>query len=107
MRCPKCGYISFDHNTVCPKCNKDIAGEQGKMNLPLFKSKPPFLLGILVGTANDSNVGLEIGSTFKEDILGHEMDIKSDEPSALLESDEEVLDEVQDLVIGRWLLVTG
>ncbi len=24
MRCPKCGYISFDHLEKCRKCNKDI-----------------------------------------------------------------------------------
>lgn len=24
MRCPKCGYISFDHLEKCLKCNKDI-----------------------------------------------------------------------------------
>jgi len=24
MRCPKCGYISFDHLDVCLKCKKDI-----------------------------------------------------------------------------------
>ncbi|MCP4340330.1 MAG: hypothetical protein GY799_15910, partial [Desulfobulbaceae bacterium] len=24
MRCPKCGYISFDHLDECLKCNKDI-----------------------------------------------------------------------------------
>ncbi len=25
MRCPKCGYISFDHMDTCLKCNKDIS----------------------------------------------------------------------------------
>ena len=24
MRCPKCGYISFDHLEKCRKCNKNI-----------------------------------------------------------------------------------
>ncbi len=26
MRCPKCGYISFDHIEKCLKCKKDISG---------------------------------------------------------------------------------
>jgi hypothetical protein len=26
MRCPKCGYISFDHVETCLKCKKDISG---------------------------------------------------------------------------------
>lgn len=25
MRCPKCGYNSFDHYLTCPKCRKDLA----------------------------------------------------------------------------------
>jgi len=27
MRCPKCGYISFDHVNTCLKCKKDISGK--------------------------------------------------------------------------------
>lgn len=27
MRCPKCGYISFDHVETCLKCKKDISGK--------------------------------------------------------------------------------
>ncbi len=27
MRCPKCGYISFDHVDTCLKCKKDISGK--------------------------------------------------------------------------------
>ena len=49
MKCPKCSYISFDYNEICPKCNKDISGEREKMNLPKFRPNPPFLLGSLVG----------------------------------------------------------
>jgi len=43
MRCPKCGYISFDNLDSCLKCNKDISGAtrafQGstlKVNTPSF-----------------------------------------------------------------------
>ena len=45
MRCPKCGYISFDYNQVCPKCNKDISAEREKMNLPSYKPNPPSISG--------------------------------------------------------------
>ena len=62
MRCPKCGYISFDHNQICPKCNKDISDEQAKLNLPTYKSSPPALLGMLVGAGDESNVGFTLDS---------------------------------------------
>lgn len=48
MKCPKCGYISFDYNHTCPKCNKNISSEREKMNLPSYKPSPPSLLGSLL-----------------------------------------------------------
>jgi hypothetical protein len=49
MKCPKCGYISFDYNQACPKCNKDVSLMQEKLNIPAFKPDPPSLLGALLG----------------------------------------------------------
>jgi hypothetical protein len=51
MKCPKCSYISFDYNQVCPKCKKDISSEQQRMNLPDYKPSPPYLLASLLGGA--------------------------------------------------------
>ncbi len=53
MRCPKCGYVSFDYNLVCPKCNKDLSVEQEKLNIPALKPNPPSLLGALLGEAGE------------------------------------------------------
>jgi hypothetical protein len=69
MKCPKCAYISFDHNQVCPKCSKDISAVQRNLNLPAFRSAPPSLLGALTGEAGDSHAGLhldESGGIFGE-----------------------------------------
>ena len=33
MRCPKCGYNSFDHNLNCPKCRKDLTAIRRILNL--------------------------------------------------------------------------
>jgi|GEM_PF-2199405 len=33
MRCPKCGYNSFDHNLLCPKCRKDLTATRRLLNL--------------------------------------------------------------------------
>ncbi|MFO7738714.1 MAG: hypothetical protein R6V46_09580 [Desulfatiglandaceae bacterium] len=54
MKCPKCNYISFDYNQVCPKCNKNISSEQQRMNLPDYKPSPPYLLGSLLGETGRS-----------------------------------------------------
>lgn len=33
MRCPKCGYNSFDHLETCKKCNKDLAEHKARFNI--------------------------------------------------------------------------
>ena len=69
MKCPKCRYISFDYNEVCPKCNKDLASERKKMNLPSYRPNPSFFLGSLTGDLSDSRFGIEVGAIAgKEDV---------------------------------------
>jgi hypothetical protein len=60
MKCPKCGYVSFDYNLSCPKCGKDISSEQERLNLPAFKPNPPSLLGALTGQATGSSAELSV-----------------------------------------------
>ena len=79
MKCPKCRYISFDYNEVCPKCNKDLASERKKMNLPGYKLNPPFFLGSLTGDLSDSRFGIEVGAlTGKEDIEMKDLEMHLD-----------------------------
>jgi hypothetical protein len=74
MKCPKCGYISFDHNQTCPKCRKSLKEEAAKMSLPDYKPAPPFLLASLlegarsgginsIGVGTDQRPGVEINET--------------------------------------------
>ncbi len=95
MKCPKCGYISFDYNQVCPKCDKDIANEQSKLNLPSFRPNPPSLLGILTGEADESNVGLHTDSSASMRD-SHEMDVRLDD-STVIGTSEIDLDEGHDM----------
>jgi hypothetical protein len=59
MKCPKCGYTSFDHNDSCPRCRKDVAAERHRLNLPAFTPNPPYLLGHLNGEVGARKIGLE------------------------------------------------
>ncbi len=56
MRCPKCGYVSFDHNESCPKCNRNLSQERERLNLISFSPEPPFLLAGLLGDVNESGM---------------------------------------------------
>ncbi|MEW6184541.1 MAG: hypothetical protein AB1585_02235 [Thermodesulfobacteriota bacterium] len=40
MRCPKCGFISFDYLETCVKCNADLIEERRRLNLPGFHPHP-------------------------------------------------------------------
>jgi len=73
MKCPKCGYMSFDFNQICPKCSKDIAVQRDKMSLPSFRPAPPSLLGALTGETGDSNIGLSVDGSAAFAATGGEM----------------------------------
>ncbi len=70
MKCPKCGYVSFDYNKNCPKCKKDISSERDRMNLSAYKVDPPFLLGALIGERGEPGVESSLGA-------GEEIDTSS------------------------------
>ncbi len=44
MRCPKCGFISFDLVETCGKCGKDISGEMGLPKGTTTYIEPPRFL---------------------------------------------------------------
>jgi hypothetical protein len=96
MKCPKCGYISFDYNTRCPKCNKDIAAEQEKLNFPPFKPNPPFLLESLIGEATDSTPALHVRPS---KAAGFGSDTSGNEPSI---SDKSDSGEIQEINIASY-----
>jgi hypothetical protein len=98
MKCPKCGYISFDYNQVCPKCNKNISEEQERFFLPSFRPNPPSLLGFLTGDANESNVNLHTASGSHIDMDQNE-DMVLNDDSAMMERENLILDE-QDLELS-------
>jgi hypothetical protein len=105
MKCSKCGYISFDYNQVCPKCNKEISSDQGKLNLPAFRPDPPTLLGALTGEHNESQVDLSFDSGSG---MGARVDADEDlEDSVVMGSAEMSLDEEEGLDISLETEDTG
>lgn len=61
MRCPKCGYITFDHLETCTKCRKNIAAASQQMAGTIYKAETPAFLQFEVhesDTGNDASVDL-------------------------------------------------
>lgn len=80
MRCPKCGYVSFDHLDNCMKCSRDLIGAREDLNLLDFRPEVPFLLGSLVGEMEGGGAQQELSLTQETELElgGFEMG----EPSA-------------------------
>jgi hypothetical protein len=53
MRCPKCGYISFDHLETCRKCNKNIGDGAGDLQGTAFDSAAPSFLQVAGGVRRE------------------------------------------------------
>ena len=94
MKCPKCGYMSFDFNQICPKCSKDISILRDKMSLPSFRPAPPSLLGALTGEAGDSSIGLSATGSGAFTDTGGETPF-SPEDSQTIEAMEEAFEDSQ------------
>ncbi|HDR16920.1 MAG TPA: hypothetical protein ENN79_15830, partial [Desulfobacteraceae bacterium] len=86
MKCPKCGYISFDYNQNCPKCKKSLREQSTKMNMPDYKPAPPFFPGSLAEKAVDFQVDeLAGGPGYK----GPESDFYQSHDEMKIDSDDE------------------
>jgi len=46
MRCPKCGYISFDHQETCKKCAKNIGDSVAEVNGTVYEALAPVFLNM-------------------------------------------------------------
>lgn len=51
MRCPKCGYISFDDLELCKKCKKNITETVRELNGTAFHAEVPLFLQMLAPQA--------------------------------------------------------
>jgi hypothetical protein len=82
MKCPKCNYVSFDYNQVCPKCSRDISAEQDKLHIPAFRPNPPAALGALIGEASDSQAGMNMSDSSELE-YGAQQEIRLDDSAAM------------------------
>lgn len=59
MRCPKCGFISFDHLTSCAKCGKDIAEVASELQGTSIKVETPMFLSTTLASYADREHSFE------------------------------------------------
>ncbi|MFO8164113.1 MAG: hypothetical protein ACQEQO_12660 [Thermodesulfobacteriota bacterium] len=73
MKCPKCGFITFDYFDTCPRCGKDMTREKTKLNISPIKPNPPFMLGSLIGNLSDNPSDMEASEQTKGESQNIEM----------------------------------
>jgi len=94
MRCPKCGYISFDHLDVCGKCKKDLSVVMAEIGGSTYAAEAP---RFLVVQAKSDEIAEDFGSVesveatdeiaFDEDFEDADLDVLVDDGDADLELD--------------------
>ncbi len=94
MRCPKCGYISFDYLESCRKCKKNISEASGELGGTVFEAPSPVFLNPKGADAEAEPLSAE-EHELVEDEGGEEAEPMMDlsfEEDALVTEDEIVLD---------------
>ena len=83
MRCPKCGYISFDHLETCKKCQKYIGDVGAEINGTTYNAETPLFL--IITSREDSPTSLLSQKTRGTEARGR---FESDDSFELGESEE-------------------
>jgi len=82
MRCPKCGYISFDHLEVCLKCKKNISTASDALQGGVLNVVSPVFLNLQSQEDQSDEYDLVAEVEGVEDVdMGGEFDIIVEEES--------------------------
>lgn len=79
MRCPKCGYISFDHLEVCVKCKKNIKAVSDTLHGTVFQVQAPSFLQLQPRQAEDETAD-DVLVAQSEEYVDDDLDILIEEP---------------------------
>lgn len=81
MRCPKCGFISFDHLDTCLKCNKEISKTSDSLNGTVFNVASPSFLKVDLQPQEENNhtADAEFNDDINMDAIDPDLDILLDD----------------------------
>lgn len=86
MRCPKCGFISFDHLDNCLKCKKEFKGSSAVIQGTIFMVQAPSFLKIQSEPERKSFGDIEIDS----DVESDEFELQDPDLEILLDDEGDV-----------------
>lgn len=95
MRCPKCGYISFDHLENCKKCNKQVDESSMQLNGTTYDTLSPSFLKFNITRLEDSSDDQsfdQLEETAEDEEIIDLADFDQDDDESPIEMDEISLD---------------
>ncbi|HSL38725.1 MAG TPA: hypothetical protein VK857_00020 [Desulforhopalus sp.] len=107
MRCPKCGYISFDHLETCLKCKKDIKSAADAVPGSVFNVVTPVFLRFdreVAGKQDDEEL---VEAEMAEEMELEDEDLEDEDLEVLIADPQEeeqgkrVITRERDAVAGR------
>jgi hypothetical protein len=90
MRCPKCGFISFDHLASCSKCGRDISEVASELQGTSIKVETPMFLSGALAAFSESEESFE-EHTMEDDVAGG-IDFNMEEAAVEMDAAEEDVD---------------
>ncbi|MEA3468288.1 MAG: hypothetical protein U9R57_08715 [Thermodesulfobacteriota bacterium] len=94
MRCPKCGYISFDHMETCLKCKKDISGSTDVEGTTYHAIPPSFLqVPKKNDPVEDETSSVESSVEVTEDFTEDKYDFSDPDLDVFLDDDDITIEE--------------
>jgi hypothetical protein len=100
MRCPKCGFISFDHLTSCAKCGKDIAEVASELQGTSIKLETPMFLSAALAGYGDREGSFEeisMETEVEEGVVDISMETEVEEGVDISMEDEPVEQEAPEM----------
>ena len=85
MRCPKCGYISFDHLAECLKCNKNITAISNNLYGSTYNIQAPAFLQLDKEQKEESTERMDLSG---ESFFGGDDEYVDEELEILVEDEE-------------------
>jgi len=105
MRCPKCGYISFDHLEFCKKCKKDISGVVEELDGVVFEAVPPVFLAFEHEGVSAESKGYDYDHVGDENMEGEEEAVELSLGDEDTEIDHEIVMDLGDDGEGEELVL--
>lgn len=98
MRCPKCGFISFDNLEECRKCGKDIQAAASVLHGSVYKTDAPVFLQIQTGQQQELETPVDL---FADDTLAEADEYVDEDLEILVEDPDEIeLEETEEIAFA-------